>query len=102
LPLALVRIHRMTACVRATQARRFHAERQPSAAVDHCHTWWCSNWRCGEGTTTRPNSAMRPLLEIQQRWSVCGPRRRPQLVAEVLSAKAGIQYPFAGRPAHIQ
>jgi hypothetical protein len=71
----------MTVWVRRAIGKRHPAERSV-AVVDHTDAVVQQLALASEGHSTRPNSAMRPLLEIQQRWSA--PPTPQTLVAEVL------------------
>lgn len=105
--LELVRIHEMTAWVRRASGKRpavprWNGGRMPlsttlaDAVVQQLAL-------AGEGRYDTPELAcVRPLLELQQRWSALP---TPQtLLAEVLKTREGTHlflYPFAGRHVHL-
>ena len=105
--LELVRIHDMTAWVRRTTGKRpavprWNGGRMPlsttlaDAVVQQLAL-------ASEGRYETPElECVRPLLEIQQRWSALPTPRT--LLAELLKTREGwhlFLYPFAGRQAHL-
>ncbi|WP_399697304.1 ligase-associated DNA damage response DEXH box helicase [Xenophilus sp.] len=105
--LELVRVHEMTAWVRRATGRRpavprWNGGRMPlsttlaDAVVDQLA-------RADAGRYDSPElQCVRPLLEIQQRWSHLP--TPGTLLAEVLASREGTHlflYPFAGRPVHM-
>ncbi len=105
--LELVRVHEMTAWVRRATGRRpavprWNGGRMPlsttlaDAVVDQLA-------RADAGRFDSPElQCVRPLLEIQQRWSHLP--TPGTLLAEVLASREGTHlflYPFAGRPVHM-
>lgn len=105
--LALVRIHEMTAWVRRAEARRpaiprWSGSRLPlSATLADAVVQQLALAQDGRYDTPELQ-AMRPLLEVQQRWSALPAPRT--LLAEVLATREGwhlFVYPFAGRPVHL-
>ena len=105
--LELVRVHEMTAWVRRATGRRpavprWNGGRMPlsttlaDAVVDQLA-------RADAGRFDAPElQCVRPLLEIQQRWSHLP--TPDTLLAEVLASREGTHlflYPFAGRPVHM-
>ncbi|MBG6072342.1 ATP-dependent Lhr-like helicase [Polaromonas sp. CG_9.7] len=105
--LALVRIHEMTAWVRRATGKRAAIPRWSGSRLPLSTTLANAVVQqlalASEGHYDTPElKAMRPLLEIQQRWSALP---TPQtLLAEVLRTREGwhlFVYPFAGRPVHM-
>jgi len=105
--LELVRIHDMTAWVRRATGKRpavprWNGGRMPlsttlaDAVVQQLAL-------AGEGRFESPElQCVRPLLEIQQRWSALPTPHT--LLAEVFATREGwhlFLYPFAGRPVHL-
>ena len=105
--LALVRIHEMTAWVRRATGKRsaiprWSGSRLPlSATLAEAVVQQLGQAQDGHYDTPELQS-IRPLLELQQRWSALP---TPQtLLAEVLKSREGwhlFLYPFAGRPVHL-
>ena len=105
--LALVRIHEMTAWVRRATGKRSAVPRWNGGRLPISTTLADAVVQqfglAREGRFHTPElRSMRPLLEIQQRWSALP---TPQtLLAEVLTTREGwhlFLYPFAGRPVHL-
>ena len=105
--LELVRIHDMTAWVRRASGKRpavprWNGGRMPlSTTLADAVVQQLA--RAGEGNYDTPElQCVRPLLELQQRWSALP---TPQtLLAEVLKTREGwhlFLYPFAGRHVHL-
>ena len=105
--LELVRIHDMTAWVRRASGKRpavprWNGGRMPlSTTLADAVVQQLA--RAGEGNFDTPElQCVRPLLELQQRWSALP---TPQtLLAEVLKTREGwhlFLYPFAGRHVHL-
>jgi ATP-dependent helicase Lhr and Lhr-like helicase len=105
--LELVRIHEMTAWVRRASGKRpavprWNGGRMPlSTTLADAVVQQLALAR--EGRYDTPElQCVRPLLDIQQRWSALP---TPQtLLAEVLKTREGwhlFLYPFAGRPVHL-
>jgi ATP-dependent helicase Lhr and Lhr-like helicase len=105
--LELVRIHEMTAWVRRASGKRpavprWNGGRMPlSSTLADAVVQQLSFAK--EGRYDTPElQCVRPLLDIQQRWSALP---TPQtLLAEVLKTREGwhlFLYPFAGRPVHL-
>ncbi|GAA4357830.1 ligase-associated DNA damage response DEXH box helicase [Variovorax defluvii] len=105
--LELVRVHDMTAWVRRATGRkpsvpRWNGGRMPlSSTLADAVVQQLA--RAGEGRYDAPElQRVRPLLEIQQRWSALP---TPQtLLAELLKTREGwhlFLYPFAGRLVHL-
>ena len=105
--LALVRIHEMTAWVRRATGKRPAIPRWSGSRLPLSATLADAVVRqlalAQEGRYDTPElEAMRPLLEIQQRWSALPTPDR--LLAEVLQTREGwhlFVYPFAGRQVHL-
>ncbi|MDB5938329.1 MAG: ligase-associated damage response box helicase, partial [Polaromonas sp.] len=105
--LSLVRIHEMTAWVRRATGKRsaiprWSGSRLPlSATLAEAVVQQLALAHEGRFETPELQS-IRPLLELQQRWSALP---TPQtLLAEVLKTREGwhlFLYPFAGRPVHL-
>ncbi|WP_370584281.1 ligase-associated DNA damage response DEXH box helicase [Polaromonas sp. CG_9.11] len=105
--LALVRIHEMTAWVRRAAGKRPAIPRWSGSRLPLSTTLADAVVQqlalAQQGVYDTPElQAMRPLLELQQRWSALP---TPQtLLAEVLRTREGwhlFVYPFAGRPVHL-
>jgi ATP-dependent Lhr-like helicase len=105
--LELVRIHDMTAWVRRASGKRAAVPRWNGGRMPLSTTLADAVVQqlalAGEGRYDSPElQCVRPLLEIQQRWSALP---TPQtLLAEVLKTREGwhlFLYPFAGRPVHL-
>ncbi|MEO6319541.1 MAG: helicase-related protein, partial [Polaromonas sp.] len=105
--LELVRIHDMTAWVRRATGKRpavprWNGSRLPlSATLADAVVQQLALAQQGRYDTPELQ-AMRPLLEIQQRWSALPTSQ--MLLAEVLTSREGwhlFLYPFAGRPVHL-
>lgn len=105
--LELVRVHEMVAYVRRTTGNRpavprWQGGRMPLSS-ELAHAMLERLHAAEEGTFKGPEmQAIRPLLEIQQRWSALPTARR--LVAEGLVSREGrhlFLYPFAGRSIHV-
>ena len=105
--LELVRIHDMTVWVRRASGKRpavprWNGGRMPlSTTLADAVVQQLA--RAGEGNYDTPElQCVRPLLELQQRWSALP---TPQtLLAEVLKTREGwhlFLYPFAGRHVHL-
>ncbi|WP_426147151.1 ligase-associated DNA damage response DEXH box helicase [Polaromonas sp. DSR2-3-2] len=105
--LALVRIHEMTAWVRRATGKRPAVPRWSGSRLPLSTTLADAVVQqlalAQEGRFDTPElAAMRPLLEIQQRWSALPTPDR--LLAEVLQTREGwhlFVYPFAGRSVHL-
>ena len=105
--LALVRIHEMTAWVRRATGKRSAIPRWSGSRLPLSTTLADAVVQqfalAHEGRYDTPElQSMRPLLEIQQRWSALPTPRK--LLAEVLTTREGwhlFLYPFAGRPVHL-
>ena len=105
--LALVRIHEMTAWVRRATGKRSAIPRWNGGRLPISTTLADAVVRqfglAREGRYDTPElRSMRPLLEIQQRWSALPTPET--LLAEVLTSREGwhlFVYPFAGRPVHL-
>ena len=105
--LALVRIHEMTAWVRRATGKRAAIPRWSGGRLPLSTTLADAVVRqfglADQGVYGTPElEAMRPLLEIQQRWSALP--TPDKLLAEVLQTREGwhlFVYPFAGRPVHL-
>ena len=105
--LALVRIHEMTAWVRRATGKRsaiprWSGSRLPlSATLAEAVVQQLGLAQEGRFETPELQS-IRPLLELQQRWSALPTPQK--LLAEVLKTREGwhlFLYPFAGRPVHL-
>ncbi|MDM0051432.1 ligase-associated DNA damage response DEXH box helicase [Variovorax sp. J22R115] len=105
--LELVRIHDMTAWVRRASGKRPAVPRWNGGRMPLSSTLADAVVQqlalAGEGRyDTAELRCVRPLLDIQQRWSAVP---TPQtLLAEVLRTREGwhlFLYPFAGRPVHL-
>ena len=105
--LALVRIHEMTAWVRRATGKRsavprWNGGRLPiSTTLADAVVEQFGLAQAGRYDTPELRS-MRPMLEIQQRWSALP--TPDTLLAEVLTTREGwhlFLYPFAGRPVHL-
>jgi len=105
--LELVRIHEMTAWVRRATGKRPAVPRWNGGRMPLSNTLADAVVkqlaRAGEGNYDTPElQCVRPLLELQQRWSALP---TPQtLLAEVLKTREGSHlflYPFAGRHVHL-
>ncbi len=105
--LALVRIHEMTAWVRRATGQRPAVPRWSGGRLPLSSTLADAVVRqlalAQEGRYDTPEMrGVRPLLDIQQRWSALP---TPQtLLAEVMKTREGwhlFVYPFAGRPVHL-
>ncbi len=105
--LELVRIHDMTAWVRRASGKRPAVPRWNGGRMPLSNTLADAVVkqlaRAGEGNYDTPElQCVRPLLELQQRWSALP---TPQtLLAEVLKTREGwhlFLYPFAGRHVHL-
>ncbi|MDB5930325.1 MAG: ligase-associated damage response box helicase [Polaromonas sp.] len=105
--LALVRIHEMTAWVRRATGKRPAIPRWRGSRLPLSPTLADAVVQqlalAQQGRYGTPElQAMRPLLEIQQRWSALPTPHT--LLAEVLTTREGwhlFLYPFAGRPVHL-
>ena len=105
--LALVRIHEMTAWVRRATGKRSAVPRWSGSRLPLSTTLADAVVQqlalAQQGRYDTPElRCMRPLLEIQQRWSALPTPAR--LLAEVLTTREGwhlFLYPFAGRPVHL-
>ena len=105
--LALVRIHDMTAWVRRATAKRPAVPRWNGGRMPLSSTLADAVVRqlalASEGRYETPElQCVRPLLEIQQRWSALP--TPDTLLAEVLKTREGwhlFLYPFAGRQVHL-
>jgi len=105
--LALVRIHEMTAWVRRATGKRPAIPRWSGSRLPLSTTLADAVVQqfglAEQGVYGTPElQAMRPLLEIQQRWSALP--TPGDLLAEVLVTREGwhlFVYPFAGRPVHL-
>ena len=105
--LALVRIHEMTAWVRRATGKRSAVPRWSGSRLPLSTTLADAVVQqlalAQQGRYDTPElRCMRPLLEIQQRWSALPTPER--LLAEVLTTREGwhlFLYPFAGRPVHL-
>ncbi len=105
--LALVRIHEMTAWVRRATGKRSAVPRWNGGRLPISTTLADAVVQqfglAREGRYDTPElRSMRPLLEIQQRWSALPTPET--LLAEVLTTREGwhlFLYPFAGRPVHL-
>ncbi|WP_293638598.1 ligase-associated DNA damage response DEXH box helicase [Polaromonas sp.] len=105
--LALVRIHEMTAWVRRATGKRPAIPRWSGSRLPLSTTLADAVVQqfglARQGVYGTPElQAMRPLLEIQQRWSALP--TPGDLLAEVLVTREGwhlFVYPFAGRPVHL-
>ena len=105
--LELVRIHDMTAWVRRASGKRpavprWNGGRMPlSTTLADAVVQQLA--RAGEGNYNTPElQCVRPLLELQQRWSALPTPQR--LLAEVLKTREGSDlflYSFAGRHVHL-
>ncbi|MEO5661338.1 MAG: helicase-related protein, partial [Polaromonas sp.] len=105
--LALVRIHEMTAWVRRATGKRpavprWNGSRLPLSTTLADAVVQQFAWASVGRYDTPELRCMRPLLDIQQRWSALP---TPQdLLAEVLTTREGwhlFLYPFAGRQVHL-
>jgi ATP-dependent helicase Lhr and Lhr-like helicase len=105
--LELVRIHEMTAWVRRATGKRPAVPRWNGGRMPLSSTLADAVVQqlafAKEGRYDTPElQCVRPLLDIQQRWSALP---TPQtLLAEVLKTREGCHlflYPFAGRPVHL-
>ncbi|MDM0077488.1 ligase-associated DNA damage response DEXH box helicase [Variovorax sp. J2P1-59] len=105
--LELVRVHEMTAWVRRASGKRPAVPRWNGGRMPLSSTLADAVVQqlalAGEGRyDTAELQCVRPLLDIQQRWSALP---TPQtLLAEVLRTREGwhlFLYPFAGRPVHL-
>ncbi|WP_373696514.1 ligase-associated DNA damage response DEXH box helicase [Variovorax sp. EBFNA2] len=105
--LELVRIHDMTAWVRRATGKRAAVPRWNGGRMPLSNTLADAVVQqlalAGEGNYKSPElTCVRPLLEIQQRWSALP---TPQtLLAETLTTREGSHlflYPFAGRHVHL-
>ena len=105
--LALVRIHEMTAWVRRATGKRsaiprWSGSRLPlSATLAEAVVQQLALAHEGRFETPELQS-IRPLLELQQRWSALPTPQK--LLAEVLKTREGwhlFLYPFAGRSVHL-
>ena len=105
--LELVRIHEMTAWVRRASGKRPAVPRWNGGRMPLSSTLADAVVRqlalAQEGRYDTPElQCVRPLLEIQQRWSALPTPH--SLLAEVLKTREGwhlFLYPFAGRPVHL-
>ncbi|MGJ7510379.1 ligase-associated DNA damage response DEXH box helicase [Variovorax sp. GT1P44] len=105
--LELVRIHEMTAWVRRASGKRPAVPRWNGGRMPLSSTLADAVVQqlalAGEGRyDTAELQCVRPLLEIQQRWSALP--TPVTLLAEVLKTREGwhlFLYPFAGRPVHL-
>ena len=105
--LALVRIHEMTAWVRRATGKRSAIPRWSGSRLPLSTTLADAVVEqfalAQQGVYATPElEAMRPLLDIQQRWSALPTPDR--LLAEVLVTREGwhlFLYPFGGRPVHL-
>jgi ATP-dependent Lhr-like helicase len=105
--LELVRIHDMTAFVRRATGQRPAVPRWGGGRMALSSTLADAVVQqlalAGEGRFDSPElQCLRPLLEIQQRWSALP--TPTTLLAEVLKTREGwhlFVYPFAGRPVHL-
>ena len=105
--LELVRIHDMTAFVRRATGKRAAVPRWGGGRMALSSTLADAVVQqlalAGEGRFDSPElQCLRPLLEIQQRWSALP--TPTTLLAEVLKTREGwhlFVYPFAGRPVHL-
>ena len=106
--LELVRVHEMTACVRRASGKRpavprWNGGRMPLSTHAGRRGGAAARAAPARAATTAPEmQCVRPLLEIQQRWSALP---TPQtLLAETLKTREGwhlFLYPFAGRQVHL-
>ncbi|MFT4269112.1 MAG: ligase-associated DNA damage response DEXH box helicase, partial [Xenophilus sp.] len=105
--LELVRVHEMTAWVRRATGRRpavprWNGGRMPLSTT-LADAVVAQLARADAGRFDSPElQCVRPLLEIQQRWSHLP--TPDTLLAEVLASREGTHlflYPFAGRPVHM-
>jgi ATP-dependent helicase Lhr and Lhr-like helicase len=105
--LELIRVHEMTAYVRRATSSKGAVPRWGGGKMPLSSELANAFLDRLEGATRNvyegPEMAMaRPLLELQQRWSVLP--TRSVLVAELLQSREGqhlFMYPFAGRNVHI-
>ncbi|MDB5868705.1 MAG: ligase-associated damage response box helicase, partial [Polaromonas sp.] len=105
--LALVRIHEMTAWVRRATGKRSAIPRWSGSRLPLSATLADAVVQqlalAQEGRFETPElQSIRPLLELQQRWSALPTPQK--LLAEVLKTREGwhlFLYPFAGRPVHL-
>lgn len=105
--LELVRIHDMTAWVRRASGKRAAVPRWNGGRMPLSSTLADAVVQqlalANEGRYETPElQCVRPLLEIQQRWSALP--TPDTLLAEVLKSREGWHlylYPFAGRPVHL-
>ena len=105
--LSLVRIHEMTAWVRRATGKRSAIPRWSGSRLPLSSTLAEAVVQqlalAHEGRYDTPElESIRPLLELQQRWSALPTPQK--LLAEVLKTREGwhlFLYPFAGRPVHL-
>jgi ATP-dependent Lhr-like helicase len=105
--LELVRIHDMTAWVRRASGKRSAVPRWNGGRMPLSSTLADAVVQqlalADQGRYETPElQCVRPLLEIQQRWSALP--TPDTLLAEVLKSREGwhlFLYPFAGRPVHL-
>jgi ATP-dependent Lhr-like helicase len=106
-PLELIRIHEMTAWVRRATGKRIAVPRWAGSRMPLSTTLADAVVQqfglAQEGRYETPElQCVRPLLEVQQRWSALP---TPQtLLAEVIDTREGSHlflYPFAGRHVHL-
>jgi ATP-dependent Lhr-like helicase len=105
--LELVRVENMTAYVKRSATKkaavpRWNGGRMPLSS-ELAHAVVARFSAAAQGTFIGPEmQALRPLLEVQQRWS--GLPTETTLLAEVLKSREGwhlFLYPFAGRQVHL-